>query len=646
MMRRIHILSLIQLLVVLPACTSGQPATTQVPIAGAEPGAAPAASDAATPAPALTPVETRIAGTARLFDQAFADAKVSLYALGGDTELATATTGADGAFAIAVPAGQPAGTVYKVVVRRGDEGLMSLYHLDESAAYRTQATAPLAVTLDSTTAFALLSQRLEVAGSVQTAAKLGKAIFASFVQLTSSQAGLLTAQSPATLVSAIMKAIDAKGRVTLTSTTATAIGRLASPAQQQAFLAVTAQLTSALREAATTDKGIEVALKSLGSVSFGNVTAPSVISNGGSGGGNATPTPSPTPTPTPTPSPTPTPIGGSVGVTLVPGAFATPGAALTGQRLAGPGVILARHTVAFDIGHVTVDPAGNAWIIDFWNNKVRRVSPTGVATTFATGMWPLDIQFDAAGTAWVVCQTTSTATRITTADVVDEVQTYAGSTFAVAPDSEGGAWYAGGWGGLYHVDAAGELLVRLPVDGGREIRLVPGGGLWVRQDSGVSFVSAAGEVTPHSISNPPSMKVDASGNAWVISPNTNQVIRISTAGVVTPFPTGALPQDVDVDAQGNAWVCGLYDNLVTRISASDAVTTIDIGNSYNHAIAVDANGTAWVTNFYGNSVTRIEPSGSFTTIPAGRETTYMNLDAQGNAWVVSRATKSILLLAK
>lgn len=248
---------------------------------------------------------------------------------------------------------------------------------------------------------------------------------------------------------------------------------------------------------------------------------------------------------------------------------------------------------------IAIDRQDNLYIADYGNNKIRKIIPTGVVTTFAGS--GADGSVDATGTE---------------ASFEDPT--------GVAVDSNGN---------LYIADYLNNKIRKITSDG--EVSTFAGG-------SGIG--SAEGIGTVASFSYPTNVAVDGSGNLFVADRLNRKIRKITPSGVVSMFAGSGMKGSADgtaatasfnalagmnFDAAGNLYAADLENNNIRKITRDGIVTTIAGGsvaggyaNGTGHSalfngctsIAVDGNGFMYVAD-QGNEVIRqITPDGVVTLL--------------------------------
>ncbi|HAO46196.1 MAG TPA: IPT/TIG domain-containing protein [Ferruginibacter sp.] len=277
---------------------------------------------------------------------------------------------------------------------------------------------------------------------------------------------------------------------------------------------------------------------------------------------------------------------------------------------------------------IVKDAAGNLFVCDRDNHRIRKITPAGVVTTFAgssqgftngTGTaaqfnQPYCITMDGSGNLYVGDRMNHAIRKITPAGVVS---TLAGNG---TPGSVNGTGTAAQFNEPLGVaaDASGNIYVADYING--LIRKVtPAGVVTTLVNSGIVF----------------GLTLDAAGNLYYTTYSSNQVMKYSTANVSsvvagqagTPgsadgtgtAATFYFPSGITADGSGNLYVCDAFNHRIRKITAAGVVTTIagstqglneGVGSvaQFNTPIALcgdPANGLLYVADFANHRIRKI-----------------------------------------
>jgi uncharacterized protein (TIGR03437 family) len=236
---------------------------------------------------------------------------------------------------------------------------------------------------------------------------------------------------------------------------------------------------------------------------------------------------------------------------------------------------------------VAVDAAGNLYIADYYNYRIRKVSPSGIIST-AAGNGTQGFSGDG-GPA------TSAAL-----DVPEAVA----------------------------VDAAGNLYIADSTNYGRIRKVSPSGVISTVAGNGrYAFSGDGGPATSASLGFPEGVAVDAAGNLYIADSDNSRIRKVSPAGIITtvagngqrgysgdggPATSASLnvPWAVAADAAGNLYIADTRNGRIRKVSPSGTISTVAGGGSalgdggpatsaslkYPIAVAVDATGDVYIAD--------------------------------------------------
>ncbi len=325
------------------------------------------------------------------------------------------------------------------------------------------------------------------------------------------------------------------------------------------------------------------------------------------------PTPTPAPSPTPTPTPTPAPI-------------------LSVTTLAG-GVVNFEVNFWLNLkSGVASDVSGNVYLSDSVYNRIRKLTPQGALSTLAgsgaslyadgTGTSakfhePSGLATDINGNVYVADCKNNRVRKVTASGVVTTLSGYFNGPRGVAVDASGNVFVA---------DTSNHKICKISPSG--QVSTLAGSGAAGYSD---------GIGTAAYFNQPCGLAVDLGGNIYVADNQNHMIRKVSPAGVVTTiagkqftsgFVNGAgtsaafnYPSAIALDNNGYIYVADFGNHMIRKISPTGAVTTLagsgmagysdGTGNAaafmFNSpsGIAVDVSGNIYVADWGNNRIRKI-----------------------------------------
>jgi uncharacterized protein (TIGR03437 family) len=264
---------------------------------------------------------------------------------------------------------------------------------------------------------------------------------------------------------------------------------------------------------------------------------------------------------------------------------------------------------------IAVDSAGNLYIADRNNNRIRKVDTAGTISTFAgkgtsgsSGdggpatnaelFLPIAVAVDGAGNVYIADGGSNGLRKVDTAGIINSVPVISSSLSRIA--SPGGMT----------VDEAGNVYIS-DLNGSAIYKLDKAGVLTTVAGGAFGFSGDGGPATKAALYFPSGVAVDSAGNIYFVDKGNNRVRKVDTKGIITTFAgTGTagfsgdggpaisaklglnltLPfQGVAVDRAGNVYIADPQNNRVRVVNPSGIITSF-AGNGGGFATGGLGNG--------------------------------------------------------
>ncbi|HTX34442.1 MAG TPA: NHL repeat-containing protein, partial [Bryobacteraceae bacterium] len=255
---------------------------------------------------------------------------------------------------------------------------------------------------------------------------------------------------------------------------------------------------------------------------------------------------------------------------------------------------------------IAVDAADHVYIADNNNQRIRKVSSTGIITTFAGGGAALDGTY--------------------------EIPAVSGSIF----EPQGLAFDSAG--DLYIVESAASCLID---------KVTPDGTIHHVAGVGCGFSGDGGPAANAQLLFPQGIAVDSQGNLYIADRNNNRVRKIDANGTISTFAGNgqvgysgdgglatsaslSLPASVAIDAGGNVYIADQYNDAIRKVNRAGIITTV-AGNGTSgfsgdggpatsasldlpYGVAIDPAGNIYVSEQNNRRVRRVSVSGTISTV--------------------------------
>ncbi len=251
-------------------------------------------------------------------------------------------------------------------------------------------------------------------------------------------------------------------------------------------------------------------------------------------------------------------------------------------------------------GGLALDGAGNLYIADTGNARVRKVTAGGVITTVAGG-----------------------------GDAV------LGAPMGVAVD---------GPGNLYIADSGSNRIWKVAAGGGMTVAAGGGHGL-------IGWDGDGGPATSAVLANPSGVAVDGGGNLFIADTNHYRVRKVTAAGIITTVAGSGVEGNsgggsaatsaqlgqvmgVAVDGAGNVYIADSESQRIWKVTTDGAITTVAGNGGYGGyggyggdggratrallfnplGVAVDAQGNVFIADADNDRIRKVNAAGIITTI--------------------------------
>ena len=272
---------------------------------------------------------------------------------------------------------------------------------------------------------------------------------------------------------------------------------------------------------------------------------------------------------------------------------------------------------------VAVDSSGNCYIADTGNNRIRKVSASGMIVTIAGTRSagskgdndlaavaelsaPRGLAIDALNNIYIADAGNNKVREITPAGLILPIASGLNDPEAVAVGSDGS---------VYIADTKNNRVLKLPVSGAAmTVAEVPSpssiaadgqGNLFVSGPSRVLKISASGDQTIllDGLNSPAYLTLDRNGDLLIAEPRANVIRRLTNAGSITTIAGTGLagysgdggaaaegqfdsPAALTVDMAGNIWVADQGNNRIRMLTPSTRIAEINVPVSVMNAASL------------------------------------------------------------
>ena len=351
---------------------------------------------------------------------------------------------------------------------------------------------------------------------------------------------------------------------------------------------------------------------------------------------------------------------------------------------------------------VHVDGAGNIYIADFVNHRIRKVDAvTNNITTIAGGVsgiqgdggpaiaarlkFPVDVYVDGMGNIYIADFRNHRVRKVDTSGIITTIA--GGGAGDGGPVSEANLNVP--WG--VHIDNAGNLYIAdsqyhrvRKVDTSGNITTIAGTGYQ-------GFSGDGGQGSLAELNEPLRVFVDGAGNVYIGDTSNNRVRKVDTDGIITtvagngtagfsgdggPAISASLrfPWGVHVDGIGNLYIADFFNRRIRKVDTSGIITTVAgngtagfsgaggpaISASLNglFGISLDGIGNLYIADRSNHRIRKVDTFGIITTVAGNGTAGFsgdggpaisaslngvfgISLDATGNLYIADSSNQRV-----
>ena len=309
--------------------------------------------------------------------------------------------------------------------------------------------------------------------------------------------------------------------------------------------------------------------------------------------------------------------------------------------------------------HIAIDTAGNIYIADRGNQRIRKIGVESNISTVAGGMQvvegigdggpateaqlilPLDVAVDGEGNVYI-----ADFNRIRRVDAAGNISTLAG-TWPSGYSGDGGPAAKAQFGTSLRVTVDRTGSVYIADRDNDRIRKVDANGI-ISTFAGSGDIGDGGPATAAQLRTPFGVAVDGTGNIYVADRDDNRIRKVDADGVISTFAGTQMlgdrgdfgpaieaqlhsPRDATVDTAGNVYIADSRNHRIRKVGADGIIYTfagggipddyvgdggqaVDAQLGFPTGVTVDEDGNVYIADTWSHRIRKVDADGIISTL--------------------------------